>query len=59
MGQKFDDEVSSKFLEETSGFRPIALSVKPNLLCGPGMARIWPHRDKADGFFIAGFERYQ
>ena len=54
-----NEQVSSKFLEKTTGFRPIALSVKPNLLCGPGMARIWPHRDKADGFFIAGFERYQ
>lgn len=54
-----NEQVVSKFLEKTTGFRPIALTVKPSLLCAPGMARIWPHRDKADGFFIAGFEHYQ
>lgn len=54
-----NEGVVERFLEATNGFEPIVLSVKPALLCGPGLARIWPHRDKADGFFIAAFERHQ
>src|ERR1700682_1626163 len=48
-----NEQVVGKFLEETIEFEPIALSVNPSLLGAPGMARIWPHKDKADGFFIA------
>jgi len=52
-----NEEVVRSFLSQTSEFKSIALPVKPTLVCGPGMARIWPHRHEANGFFIAGFER--
>jgi len=54
-----NEQVVEKFLKQTSGFETIALSVNPALLCAPGMARTWPHRDKADGFFMAAFERHR
>ena len=52
-----NEQVISRFIEETSGFEPLVLSVNPSLLTGFGAARVWPHRDGADGFFIAAFER--
>jgi 16S rRNA (cytosine967-C5)-methyltransferase len=52
-----NERVVARFLEGGSGFRPMELAVNPALLCAPGAARIWPQRDKADGFFVAGFER--
>lgn len=54
-----NEQVVSRFLEATGGFRSTDLSVNPSLVCAPGAARIWPHRDQADGFFIAGFQRHQ
>lgn len=52
-----NEQVVRKFLEETEGFVPFVLSVSPSLLSASGAARTWPHRDGADGFFIAAFER--
>jgi len=33
------------------------LPVSLSLVSAPGVVRIWPHKDGAAGFFIAGFER--
>ena len=52
-----NEQVISRFIEETSGFEPLVLSVNPSLLTGSGAARVWPHKDGADGFFMAAFER--
>jgi 16S rRNA (cytosine967-C5)-methyltransferase len=52
-----NEEVINKFFEEATGFDRLTLPVSPSLLSAPGVARIWPHKDGAAGFFIAGFER--
>jgi len=52
-----NEEVVKKFFEETTGFERLTLPVRPSLISASGAARIWPHKDGADGFFIAGFER--
>ena len=54
-----NEQVVGRFLKQTNGFEPMVLSVNPALLCSLGVARIWPHRDKAEGFFIAALERHQ
>jgi 16S rRNA (cytosine967-C5)-methyltransferase len=52
-----NEEVVKKFFEEATGFQRLTLPVSPSLLSAPGVARIWPDKDGAAGFFIAGFER--
>jgi len=52
-----NEEVITRFLEQTERFVPASLSVNPTLLSDSGAARIWPHRNDADGFFIAAFSR--
>lgn len=52
-----NERIAARFLNEIEGFAPIDPAVSPAFHCGAGMARIWPQRDKADGFFIAAFER--
>jgi 16S rRNA (cytosine967-C5)-methyltransferase len=52
-----NEQVIARFLEDCAEFRPINLGVNPALIGASGAARVWPQRDKADGFFIAGFER--
>jgi 16S rRNA (cytosine967-C5)-methyltransferase len=52
-----NEEVIASFLDENAEFKPLSL----NMPATPGSAgsgiRIWPHRQGADGFFIAAFER--
>jgi 16S rRNA (cytosine967-C5)-methyltransferase len=52
-----NEEVVARFLDENAGFKQLPLNVPTNLRQASGAARIWPHRDGADGFFIACFER--
>ncbi|HEX8844641.1 MAG TPA: 16S rRNA (cytosine(967)-C(5))-methyltransferase RsmB [Pyrinomonadaceae bacterium] len=53
-----NEEVITSFLEENMAFRLTSLNVPAELQNADGMtARIWPHRQGADGFFIASFER--
>jgi 16S rRNA (cytosine967-C5)-methyltransferase len=52
-----NEEVVASFLEENADFEQLALSLPPSLHGGSGAARIWPHKQGADGFFIAAFER--
>jgi 16S rRNA (cytosine967-C5)-methyltransferase len=52
-----NEQVINKFIEQTRGFEPLVLPVKSSLITRSGAARLWPHRDGADGFFIAAFGR--
>lgn len=52
-----NEQVIEKFLEQTSDFRPVQINVKDELKTSLNTARTWPHRDGADGFFIAAFQR--
>lgn len=52
-----NEAVVASFLEETSAFRQVSVSVPERLLSATGAARTWPQRDSTDGFFIAAFER--
>lgn len=52
-----NEEVVERFSASNSGFKGVQLPLNTELLTPSGAARIWPHRDGADGFFIAAFER--
>jgi 16S rRNA (cytosine967-C5)-methyltransferase len=52
-----NEQVEAEFLEQSDDFRRVALPLNPSLITTSGAARTWPHRDGADGFFIAAFER--
>ncbi len=52
-----NEQVAAEFLEQTDDFIQVALPLSPSLMTTAGAARTWPHRDGADGFFIAAFER--
>lgn len=52
-----NEGVVAAFLEENSDFKRDASPLPESLPTAEGMARTWPHRDGADGFFIAAFER--
>ncbi|HZI18713.1 MAG TPA: 16S rRNA (cytosine(967)-C(5))-methyltransferase RsmB [Pyrinomonadaceae bacterium] len=51
-----NEEVIADFLAGHTSFRQVSARPAPALLPG-GAARTWPHRDDADGFFVAAFER--
>lgn len=52
-----NEEVVARCLGENADFKHLALRVPASLQSSSGAARIWPHRQGADGFFIAAFER--
>jgi 16S rRNA (cytosine967-C5)-methyltransferase len=52
-----NEQVVSAFLRERQGFEQIEVQAPASLRCDNGAARTWPHRDGADGFFIAAFSR--
>ncbi len=52
-----NEEVVARFLDGNADFKQISLAIPATLTVDNGAARIWPHRDGADGFFIASFER--
>lgn len=52
-----NEEVVVRFLDENADFKQVPLNIPANLIVDGGAARIWPHRDGADGFFITSFER--
>jgi 16S rRNA (cytosine967-C5)-methyltransferase len=52
-----NEEVIARFLDGNAQFRKLPLSLPQSLQTAEGVARIWPHRQGADGFFIACFER--
>jgi 16S rRNA (cytosine967-C5)-methyltransferase len=51
-----NEEVVAAFLRERSDFRQVT-AAPAHSLDGSGAARLWPHRDDSDGFFVAAFER--
>ncbi|HEX8707533.1 MAG TPA: 16S rRNA (cytosine(967)-C(5))-methyltransferase RsmB [Pyrinomonadaceae bacterium] len=50
-----NEGVIAAFLKENTDFRQVPAETR-TAGCGPSV-RIWPHREGADGFFIASFER--
>jgi 16S rRNA (cytosine967-C5)-methyltransferase len=52
-----NEEVVSGFLEENAEFRPLSLKMLATPEGEGKGVRIWPHRQGAEGFFIASFER--
>jgi len=52
-----NEEVVADFLNSHARFKLIRVKVAAALQTAEGMARVWPHRDGADGFFIAQFDR--
>lgn len=52
-----NEDVVAAFSADNSDFSPLALPLNSELFTKSGEARTWPHRDGADGFFIAGFQR--
>jgi 16S rRNA (cytosine967-C5)-methyltransferase len=50
-----NEDVVSGFLHENAGFKQLPLNVADHLQSAEGAARIWPHKQGADGFFIASF----
>lgn len=52
-----NEEVAARFLASERDFGQVVLTAPPNLQSAGGYFRVWPHRDGADGFFIAAFER--
>jgi 16S rRNA (cytosine967-C5)-methyltransferase len=52
-----NEEVVASFLHQNLSFRQILPPVLAPFQSAQGAARTWPHREGADGFFIAAFER--
>jgi 16S rRNA (cytosine967-C5)-methyltransferase len=52
-----NEEVVARFLDGNVDFKLMPLTIPANLVEDSGARRVWPHRDGADGFFIACFER--
>jgi len=53
-----NESVVAQFLRAHGEFRQVeARPAHANLLLPSGAARIWPHREDVDGFFVAVFER--
>ena len=52
-----NEEVAASFLHENRTFRQISPLVLAPFQNASGAARTWPHKEGADGFFIAAFER--
>jgi 16S rRNA (cytosine967-C5)-methyltransferase len=52
-----NEAVIEKFVGQHPDFQPASLEINPTFLTGTNTARLWPHREGADGFFIAAFER--
>jgi 16S rRNA (cytosine967-C5)-methyltransferase len=52
-----NEAVVASFLARHTDFRQVAVDASTELLTAEGAARTFPHRDDADGFFVAVLER--
>ncbi len=52
-----NEGVVAAFLVGNDNFNPEQVAAPARLLTTSGAARTWPHRDGADGFFVAAFRR--
>ena len=53
-----DEQIIDRFTAQNQDFEPLSLPINSPLLTKSNMARVWPHREGADGFFIAAFSRH-
>ena len=52
-----NEDVVDGLLKRNRTMRQLLLKSAIGLTTSSGALRTWPHRDGADGFFVAGFER--
>ena len=52
-----NEEVVAQFLERNAAFRKVPFERRTEFATSTGALRTWPHRDGADGFFVAAFEK--
>ena len=52
-----NEQVAAAFLAENGAWHALRVDATAGLEKEDGTARTWPHREGADGFFIAAFER--
>ncbi|MDT4895811.1 MAG: rRNA (cytosine967-C5)-methyltransferase [Acidobacteriota bacterium] len=52
-----NEDVVASFLKQYARFKQLPLDVPASIKVDGTAARIWPHKQGADGFFIAAFER--
>jgi 16S rRNA (cytosine967-C5)-methyltransferase len=52
-----NEQIVAAFLTEHQEFAPVPAAAPARLLTTTGAARTWPHRDGADGFYVAAFTR--
>jgi 16S rRNA (cytosine967-C5)-methyltransferase len=52
-----NEAVVNDFLDQHPEFVKARLELLPHLLTDSGAVRTWPHRDDADGFFVAALRR--
>jgi 16S rRNA (cytosine967-C5)-methyltransferase len=52
-----NEGVVARFLDQFANFKQLPVTAHARLSSDGRAARIWPHRNGADGFFIACFER--
>ena len=52
-----NEQVVAQFLKQRADFRQTRADAPAGLLSAKGAARTWPHRDDADGFYVAVLER--
>jgi 16S rRNA (cytosine967-C5)-methyltransferase len=52
-----NETVCEKFLSKNTGFSIVKPSVDGRFITDRGFARVFPHRDGMDGFFIAELRR--
>ncbi len=54
-----NEEVVAGFLQAHANFHQVPINVSGTVIRADGPLRLWPHREGADGFFIAAFERQE
>lgn len=54
-----NEDVVKGFLQENADFRQVSVKTADNQQSENGSLRVWPHKQGADGFFIAAFERHK
>lgn len=57
MEREENEEICREFLSKNVDFSPVKPNVSDRFITSDGFARTYPHRDRMDGFFLAGFGR--
>ena len=52
-----NEDLVEEFLKRNKTMRRLLLKPPSAVTANAGALRTWPHRDSADGFFVAAFEK--